>query len=218
MIAHWNIQQGSEEWHAMRYRKITGTTASGLLVKSDTLLIKLLGEFGEPYEPEEDGYQSVAMIRGHELQPMALKALSQYTGHDFLDCGFLQCEINRLLGISPDGITKSLDYMAEIKCPGKTEHAKTIYNGIIPDDHLDQMLHCFTVNPHVKGVWFASFRPEHEIVPLFAKLMDLNSLVDMGTKAKPNVKMVSEWVEILRFQAAQVDTNLDIALCTLKSI
>ena len=47
MIAHFEIEQGSEEWLKIRYAKIGGTRSGGLFVESETLAIELLGEIIE---------------------------------------------------------------------------------------------------------------------------------------------------------------------------
>lgn len=206
MIAHWNIKQGTEEWHQIRWGKIGGTTSKGLFVKSDTLLDELLSEITEHFELE-DSFESADMVRGFELEPLARQEVSLYIGCELLECGWLQCEEIPLLGISPDGITSDMTISAETKCPARKKHMSTIRTNEIPLDNLHQCVHYFTVNPHLEKHYFASFRPE-AIKPLFVKELTRQSEVNLGTKAKPVVKTISEWVSLAKTNAINLETEI----------
>jgi hypothetical protein len=75
MIRINDIEQGTSEWHETRYRKVGGSTAKGLFVKSDTLKIELLGQFFESFNYVE-GYISDDMARGNLLEPFAVNELT----------------------------------------------------------------------------------------------------------------------------------------------
>tara|TARA_R110000851_G_scaffold147756_2_gene287769 strand:- start:5949 stop:6593 length:645 start_codon:yes stop_codon:yes gene_type:complete len=201
-----DVEQGTDEWHEARYRKVGGSTSKGLFVKGDTLMINVLSEFLEDFE-EVDNYESPAMERGHELEGPARKDLSDYTGLDFQDAGWLQCEEIEILGISPDGITADGRFSCEIKCPGKEKHTRTIIEGIIPLDHVHQCLHYFTVIPELEKHYFASYRPESD-KPLFVKAWTRDSLINLGTKAKPVLKTVDEWVVIAKEHAEELHEEI----------
>ena len=202
------VEQGTIEWHETRYGKIGGSTSKGLFVKSDTLMLDLLSQHLEDYEPE-DGFLSAAMERGNDLEPDAIRLLSDYTGIDFKSEGWLQCEEVPLLGISPDAITDCDEYSAEVKCPGRKKHTETIVNDVIPADYLHQCIHYFTVNPKLKKHYFASFRPENKLKPLFVKEMTRDTVVDLGTKRKPSLATVAEWSEIARTNAIEIQKQID---------
>lgn len=210
MLARFDIQQGSIEWHELRNSKIGGSTSKGLFVKSDTLLIELLSESIEKFELK-DSYSSDDMLRGQELEPIAREKASKLLGVDFIECGWLQCEENYLLGISPDGITIDFTEAIEIKCPAKKKHTQTILLNEIPSDNIFQCLHYFTVNPHLQKLHFVSFRPE-SIKTLFLKTITRESIIDLGTKAKPNKKTVTEWVEIAKAEAEKLRVDLENAI------
>lgn len=210
MKAHWEITQGTEDWRRIRYGKIGGSTSKGLLTDTDTLLDELLSARLEPFELEEDGYASPEMQRGTELEPLARLNLSMYTNVPFKECGWLQSEDIPLLGISPDGITDNLKISCEIKCPSRKKHTNTLRNGIIPLDHCHQIVHNFTVNPHLEIVYFASFRPESKH-PLFVRNATRETPINLGTKAKPVIKTVNEWVAIIRGKAIELSLKLDQA-------
>jgi hypothetical protein len=201
MIANYNIIQGSEDWHKIRYSKIAGTLSKGLFVKSDTLLIDILSQKLEPFELEDEGWQSADMQRGNELEPIARKKLSEYIGVELLECGWLQSTEIDLLGISPDGISADETISAEIKCPNKKKHTSTILADDIPSDNIHQCLHYFTINEKLQQHYFCSYRPENELKPMFVKCLTRQSEINLGTKAKPVVKTVEEWVKLAKNEA-----------------
>jgi len=199
MINYKDVEQGTEVWFRLKWGKIGGTASGGLFVKSDTLEISLLSEITEDFEMS-DGFSSAAMTRGHELEPMALDYVCEYTGIDFENTGWLQCEENELLGISPDGITADETKSAEIKCFGRTKHMTVLLTDEIPKDNVHQCLHYFTVNPKLEEHYFCAFRPE-AIKKAFVKKLTRESMLDLGTKAKPQIKTVQQWVDIARANA-----------------
>lgn len=217
MTAHWDIVQGTEEWHRIRYGKVGGTASSQLRIESDALLNELIACKLEPFELEDEGYISSDMQRGNELEPLARRELSAYTGVIFEECGWLQCEDHEFLGISPDGLSENMKAAIEIKCPGKKKHTETLTGKVIPSDHVSQCLHNFTVNPHLEILYFGSFRPESKY-PLFVKEMTRDTLIDFGTKAKPNVMKVSDWVKFMKGKALLFEAKIIKQLEILESI
>lgn len=215
MIARYDIEQHSEEWHKVRYGKIGGTLSKGLFVKSDTLLEDVLSELCEEFDLQEN-YQSYDMIRGTELEPEARRSLNAYLGVELNEVGWLQCEENEYLGISPDGITDCETISAEIKCPNAKKHLSTIRANEIPSDNVHQCLHYFTVNPKLEKHYFCSYRPENIYKPMFVKELTRDSLVNLGTKAKPILKTINEWVEIAKLEAKDLKEQIEIELNKLK--
>lgn len=215
MIARYDIEQHSEEWHKVRYRKIGGTLSKGLFVKSDTLLEDILSELVEDFDLQES-FQSYDMIRGEELEPEARKALNAYLGIELKEVGWLQCEENELLGISPDGITEDETISAEIKCPAAKKHLKTVLSGEIPSDNIHQCLHYFTVNPKLEAHYFCSYRPENKYKPIFVKKLTRDSLIDLGTKAKPNIQTIEHWVRVAKREAEFLQEQINEKLEQLK--
>lgn len=217
MKAYYNIQQGTGEWLRLKWGKIGGSASKGLFVPSDTLLYEILADNTEEFEMEDDGYISADMQRGIELEPLARSEMSKFAGVEFKEAGWLQCEEIELLGISPDGITEDETITCEVKCPGSKKHIATVLSKQIPADNIHQCLHYFTVNPKLVAHYFGSFRPESKY-PLFGKKITRDSIIDLGTKAKPNCKKVSEWVEIALHNARELDTNRKLALEQLERI
>ena len=207
MIAHFNVEQQTEEWFRLKWAKVGGTRAKQLLVKSDTLLIELLAEITEPFDMDFEGYTSDDMQRGIELEPLARKAASEYIGKNLIECGWLESEENPLFGISVDGITADFKTTAEIKCPAAKKHLATCLSDEIPLDNIDQSIHYFTVNEHCEEHYFISFRPE-SVKPLFVKRLTRQSDVNIGTKTKPVWVTVQSAVE--KSKAAEVELKKEI--------
>lgn len=216
MIAHFNIEQGTEEWYAIRHGKIGGTRAKGLYTDSETLTIELLCELTEPFEIDYDAYESDDMIRGKMLESEAREAISKYSGFNFINCGWLESEECSLLGISVDGITADLDITAEIKCPAAKKHMTTVLSDAIPLDNIRQSIHYFTVNPKCMKHYFVSYRPECP-VPLFVKVLTRESEVNIGTKARPVMVTVQKAAESGIERAIAIEQDIKNKLVTLKN-
>jgi hypothetical protein len=211
------MEQKSIDWMEIRKGKITGTRSKGLFIKSDTLLIELLSEKIEDFEMEES-YISQAMQEGIEKEPYAREALSNEVFVSFKEVGFLQSASIPLIGLSPDGITDDDTAACEIKCFGAKKHTSTILANEIPSDNIHQCLHYFTVNPKLEILYFASYRPECLVKPLWCTSITLDSPIDLGTKAKPNIKTVAEWVGIAREEAEKLNHELNAALLKLNEM
>jgi hypothetical protein len=214
MIVYKDIKQRSEEWHELKHGKVGGTLSKGLFVKSDTLMIDILSQITEDYEPSE-GYISADMQRGIDLEPFALEALQKEIFVEFQEVGFLQNSAIPILGISPDGITEDETIQVEIKCPGAKKHTETILADEIPNDNIHQVLHAFTVNPKLEQMYFVSYRWENKIKPLWYKMLTKESEINLGTKAKPVIKTVLEWVAIARQNAEDLNKEINENLSKL---
>lgn len=195
------IEQQSEDWFQIKWGKIGGTLSKGLFVKSDTLLIDIISQRLEEFEPEE-GYTSDAMERGNELEPFALDYLKEYSGIEFQETGWLQSEENELLGISPDGITADNINACEIKCFGRKKHYEILLSDEIPKDNIHQVIHYFTVNPELKELHWIAFRPE--AVKHFIKVVTLDSEINLGTEKRPKMTTILECVSEAKKEAEQL--------------
>lgn len=215
MKIYHELEQGSLEWHEIRHAKIGGTRSKQLMVKSDTLLIELLAELTEPFDEDAyDTYKSEAMENGSFLEPQARIELQKYCGVEFFEVGWIQSD-NLLLGVSPDGISKCATIGAEIKCPEAKEHIRTCLANEIPLKHIDQCIHNFLVNTELKEFYFMSYRPE-AIKPMFVKKLTRDSLVNVGTDAKPVFKTISEQVELLKIEVDKLQVKINESINKLK--
>lgn len=217
MKIYSNIIQGSPEWHEIKYQKVGGSTSKGLFVNSDTLMLEILAEKTEPFQLEADCYISKDMQRGIDLEPNHRIEMEKYIGVKLIQPGWIQSLSIPLLGISPDGISEDFTISWEGKCPGAKRHIETAWSKQIPSDNIHQCLHYFTVNPKLVKHYFSSFRPESDY-PLIPFEMTRDTPIDLGTRAKPNIKKVQEWVLIAHGAALELEANLEIALNNLKKI
>jgi hypothetical protein len=208
MILFKDIVQKTEPWFKIKHAKIGGSTAKGLTVKGDTLMLSILAEMCEDYEPSDNGYESADMQRGNELEPVAVRDLEVYTGVKFQEIGWIEHETIKLIGISPDGLSESAEIACEIKCPSAKKHTETIRDNIIPLDNIHQCLQYFAVIDTLKTLHFASFRPEHKYKPLFVKTITRDSVVNIGTKAKPVEKTISQCIDIYEEAAVSMQVKL----------
>ncbi len=212
MRAYWDVVQQTDDWFAIKHGKIGGTLAGGLFVNSDTLFYKILGENAEDFEiPDNDRYINAAMMRGNELEPRALEFIKEHTGYNYRTCGWLQNAEVDILGISPDGITADFLDAVEIKCPGSSKHAEYVLKGVLPLEHTHQTIHYFTVNPLLESLTFISYRPENHTKPALIIEVTRESLVNIGTPARPKMVSVHEasamaFKEVLNIQTRVLET------------
>jgi hypothetical protein len=214
MIKH-DVDQKSYEWFQLRRGKVTGTTSKGLFVKSETLLNDLISQLTEDFDDEE-GYVSFDMQRGIDLEPIAREELGREVFISFKEIGLLQNSSIKILAISPDGINEDGTIQCEIKCPSSKKHTQTIRQDEIPSDNIHQVLHAFVVNEKLEKLIFCSYRPENNICPLWYKVVTRETEIDLGTKAKPNIKTVQEWVDIALTEAELLDAQVDAELKRLE--
>jgi len=190
MIPRYDIEQRTEIWHEIKHAKIGGTR-SGASTK--TLLPEIVAELTEPYY-ESDGFTSSAMQRGIDLEPLARETLEAELFIQFKECGWIQSTDNDLLGISPDGISECETMQCEIKCPSAKKHMEQVLSKDILPEYIDQLIHAFVVNEKLEKHYFCSFRPENTKKPLWYRVLTLDSMVNVGTVARPVMGTIKDEV------------------------
>jgi len=230
MIKVYNsVDQRTKEWFELKWGKIGGTRSSGLYVKSDTLMIEMLSELTEDFQLEQ-GYQSLSMLRGQELEPLARAELSKYTGVEFLDVAWIQNLTKPLIGISPDGLDATETIACELKCVEGKKYIEILLNDEIPKDHIHQCIHYFTANPKLQTLYYCCFRPENKIKKMFVKKLDRDTLVDAGLTVKgkikedrglgvkeyvcvnPDMRTIEEWVEHSYSELENLEQKIESAI------
>lgn len=209
MTIHWDLKQQSPEWSELKWGKIGGSQASGLLKDTDTLFLEILSQKAEEYEPTDD-FVNEHMARGNELEPFAREYVEKYTGLKFLVPGWIQSKKYDLIGISPDGITEDLKTGIEIKCLSRKEHWRCVLENEIPLKHIPQCLHFFNVNTLLEKLYFVSFRPESGRNKVFELTRD--SFVNIGTFAKPKKVMVKEACELMINNLMSMGNKINVEL------
>jgi len=135
MVIH-NMIQGSDEWHEIRKRKLTGSHATaignngkGLITYIDDIIEALI------FESEFKGSKDTE--RGHELEPFARLAYEFHTGNRVKEVGFVEhCPFS---GISPDGLIPELKKGLEIKARNNKKHLALLRYGKVDSSTIWQM-------------------------------------------------------------------------------
>lgn len=145
MIEYWpDVEQGSEEWHALRCGILTASEMKLILTptlkaanndKDRQHLYELLGQRITQYV--EPRYISDDMLRGVEDE---INARIEYSEHyaPVTECGFITNDfLGFTIGYSPDGLVG--DYgLIECKSRRQKYQIETILSGKVPDEHILQ--------------------------------------------------------------------------------
>lgn len=145
-------EQRSEAWFRARAGRVTASRAADFLKKTKSgystsrqnYAVQLVAERLTGL-PQEDGFQSQAMVRGIELEPQAFAAYEAATGEMATRVGFLAH--NELpIGASPDGVIGDFDGILELKVPLPTTHLSYLRAKSLPADYLPQVQHLLLVS------------------------------------------------------------------------
>jgi len=112
-----HIIQGTEEWFQIKWGKIGGSNAHGLLIESEKLETKIISEHIEPFELDLESFTSSDAQRGIEMEPQAAGVVSLKLDIPLESVGWIQHEKIDILGISPDRLSSDRTIGVEIKCP-----------------------------------------------------------------------------------------------------
>ena len=138
------ILQRSPEWFKLRLGRFTASNIDSLLG------IKGLGLTGESLafdksvelfigEDNDDGFESIDMRRGIELEPFAFAKFKELKAIDFVEvkeCAFFP--YGEDAGASPDGLVGD-DAVLEIKCPRANKFFRLVSDGKIEKIYQSQM-------------------------------------------------------------------------------
>ena len=143
---HFDIEQGTDEWHALRRGKITASaagrliTATGKPASNDTSRAQLLQLLAERITGEsEASFYGDDMARGHLLEPLARDLYAKHYS-PVVECGFVTRSFDSglVLGYSPDGLVGD-DGLIEIKSPLQKNHLKALLADEVPAEYLPQV-------------------------------------------------------------------------------
>lgn len=178
MKIHWNIEQGSPEWLALRSEYFTASELGAWLIEPDknktsrnawqNALESKLAASSRDEEPEKDTW---AMQRGRELEQWARAEYQQVTGFIVQVPGFISHDSDGF-GCSPDGLIvdraedpnrTGMHHGLEIKCPVAKTMLRWIREGLadgkLPGEHKLQVHACLAVTGLDR--WdFLAYHPE----------------------------------------------------------
>lgn len=151
-IWRWDIEQGTDEWLIERMGRITASPAKVLTTSGLTKTGKQAkgsgGQYGDEFEElgagavtyakklaiqrhsstsPKDNVKSPFTQWGHDNEPLARAALCKAAGVTIDEIGIV---VNGWHACSPDGISESGKFGAEIKCFNEDKHATYIFDGV----------------------------------------------------------------------------------------
>ena len=171
------VQQGSDEWLALRKSYFTGSALGEWLLDGDRTKTSrkawqnaIWNKLGELSQDDEPNFPNWAMKRGTELEPLAREAYELHTGFKVTEVGFISHDCDGF-GVSPDGlIYQELthpEWIAvhglELKCPVARTMLKWLDAGTLPDEHKLQV-HASMAASGLHRWDFFAWHPE--LVPL----------------------------------------------------
>jgi putative phage-type endonuclease len=140
------VVQGSDAWLRARAGLITASKIADVMSKgkgsaesltrakyrAQIIAERLTGE------PQEDIYQSAAMIRGTEQEPFGRASYEALRGLLVDQVGIVLHPTIERAGASPDGLV-DVDGGLELKCPNTTTHINNIVRATVPPEYVPQI-------------------------------------------------------------------------------
>ena len=200
-----DIEQGTDEWFAIRCGKVTAsrvadviaTTKSGYSASRANYEAQLICEILT--DKPAESFTNAAMQWGTETEPLARAQYELKTGNMVNQIGFVVHPMIEQAGASPDGLIGE-DGCIEIKCPNTSTHLDTLLSQKVPSKYITQMTWQMVCTGR-KWCDFVSYDPRlPENLQLYIERIELDE--EYGKKLESEVKgfleEVNEKVEKLR--------------------
>jgi predicted phage-related endonuclease len=205
------IVQGTDEWKELRHGKVGGSTASKVMTKLDksvtdcAVFSDMLSEWMEDFDPFQSDYQSAAMQRGNEYEPLARDEYSRITGNTVKQIGWAEMEeADGFVGISPDGLVGDKKAI-EIKCPSANTHVRYMLDfDEFLEEYCWQIVHNFLVL-EVDTVDCISYRPENKVKPIIIYTVTKDTVIKISAKVS---KPIHELVTMLEARLIELYNGL----------
>jgi len=139
------MDQGSDEWIAMRLGKATASRIADVVAKTksgysasranymaELVAERLTGNRGETFTNE-------AMQWGTKKEPDALAAYEFLTNAEIERVAFVPHPKVSMSGASPDGLVGA-DGLVEVKCPNTATHIDTLLGQNVPGKYVTQIM------------------------------------------------------------------------------
>lgn len=197
-VYHFDIEQGTDQWHALRRGVITASaigkllTGGGKPANNDTSRAQLYQLLAERITGESDsGFYNDDMARGHLLEPYA-RDLYDKRFDPVQECGFITLTTRAgTIGYSPDGLVGA-DGLIEIKCPRPKTHLKSLLTGEVPSEYIPQVQTGLAVTGR-RWCDYISYSPG---LPLFV------------TRCRPDPELIAQIVAAHEASELQLDQLL----------
>jgi len=161
-----NVEQGSEEWFALRLGVPSASRFKDLLTptgKSSASAEKYMHELlAEKISGKRfDSFDTFHMKRGRDLEPEAANVFSFQTDLICREIGFVTND-EQTVGCSPDRLIQDLSGL-EIKCPMHTTHVKYLIDfhnkNEMPSEYYAQVQGTMMLMD-LPDYWFMSYHPD----------------------------------------------------------
>ena len=139
-------EQRTEQWFADRLGCLTASRLADALdftakgaegAKRKQYRLELIAERLTGQKTEF--FENFAMRWGTEKEPEARLEYEFLTDNSVTETGFIKHPLIEWAGASPDGLIGA-DGAIEIKCPTSTTHLQWMLAGVVPEQHIYQML------------------------------------------------------------------------------
>ena len=138
------MDQGSDEWFAIRIGKVTASRVADILAKTksgystsrDNYMAQLVCE--RLTNQKGESFTNAAMQHGTETEPLARAAYEALKDVLVDEVGFVPHPSIKMAGASPDGFVGQ-DGLLEIKCPNTATHIDTLLSESVPTKYFTQM-------------------------------------------------------------------------------
>lgn len=142
---HYDIEQGTDEWHELRKGVLTSTaiktliTPTGKLSNNEKTRAHVYEVAAQRINGRrEEIYSSFDMMRGHMEEILARDLYSKHYA-PVTECGFVtEDKLGFIVGYSPDGLVGE-DGLIEIKSAKAKIQVERIAKGCIPSEHIAQV-------------------------------------------------------------------------------
>ena len=197
-IIHRDIIQHSPEWYAIRAGKWTASHAATIMGGLNTLgLESLIRDIAwqRVFGPTAGDYQSPAMQRGNEMEPVALAWYADERGSQIESVGFVTHGEMPNVGWSPDALCGSAGAI-EIKCPLHKAWMDVKRTMAVPSEYRWQTRWAMWVG-HLRWLDFVVFHPQAGGLIIPCELLP-GEAEQMAERIDTLEPQVAEWVEIIR--------------------
>lgn len=154
------IEQGSQEWLALRAGKVTASKVSDVMSAittagyknylADLVVERLTGK-------KTESFTNAAMQWGVDQEPLARAEYEVKTGNFVDQVAFVDHPTIANFGCSPDGLVGD-DGLIEIKCPNTATHIDYVMQDKVPTKYIPQ-IQCQLAVTGRKWCDFVSFDP-----------------------------------------------------------
>jgi predicted phage-related endonuclease len=176
-----NVEQRSDEWHALRCGKVTGSAANAILAvrKKGTgelairrdLRQRLVVERLTGIPADDLPYKFKDLQHGIDCEVDAFATYEAVTGDLVTRVGFVEHD-ELAAGCSPDGVIGDWLGLVEFKCPASNTHLDYLKAGVIPEEYLGQCVHALFITG-AQWIDFCSFDPRYPAhLRLFRKRLE----------------------------------------------